>query len=462
MKNNKCPRVAIAGLSGDSGKTFLTCGLAAAARQRGLKVAAFKKGPDYIDSAWLRIASGNEARNLDTFMMSHETIEKSFVKHSADAGISILEGNRGLFDGFDEKGSHSTAELAKLLNIPLILIFSIKKMTRTSAAIILGCKELDKKLNIAGVVLNRVAGKRHLKVAKNAIENETGIPVLGAIPNLGSADLFPSRHLGLITPGEYEAAEKSVEMVRSAIEGHIDISGIIEIANKAPDISCNLNDKLIEIKGGKLRIAYFRDKAFSFYYPENLEALENRGAELIPVSSISDKQLPDIDGLYIGGGFPESNIEEIVQNRELMASVKNAAENGLPIYAECGGLIYLCDSIEMDANSYPLAGIFSAKMKMFEKPQGHGYATAAVETENPFYRKGLQLSGHEFHYSKIITEAEKQNYCLKMTRGKGASGNMDGLIYKNVFAAYLHIHANSGNDWADGFINCALKYKKTK
>ena len=463
MKENNCPRIVIAGLSGDSGKTFVSCGITAALNKRGLKTAGFKKGPDYIDAAWLKIASGNKARNLDTYLMDKNTVISSFTKHSAGFDISVIEGNRGLFDGFDIKGSHSTAELAKLLNAPVILTFSIKKMTRTAAAIVNGCKTLDKELNIAGIILNMVAGKRHLKIAKEAIGQETGIPVIGAIPKLSGSELFPSRHLGLITPGEYKPAADSIERVRVAAEEYIDIGKVIEIANCTESLPLANGFEMPQKSAGKIKIGYFRDKAFSFYYPDNLEALENSGAELIPVSSFEDKKLPDIDGLYIGGGFPETNIESICNNRDLMASVKEKAEEGLPVYAECGGLMYLCESILIDGYEYPLAGVFPVCLKMDNKPKGHGYTEILICRENPVFKKGALLKGHEFHYSYFDSVKGEMNFCMKMKRGKGALDKKDGLFKKNVVASYMHLHALSSTDWTKGFINCINRYKdKTK
>ncbi|MDQ1265735.1 MAG: cobyrinic acid a,c-diamide synthase [Bacteroidota bacterium] len=445
------PRVTIAGLSGDSGKTFLTCGILSVLKAKGYSLAVFKKGPDYIDPAWLKIASETETRNLDTFLMGNDNILNSFTKNASGKDISVIEGNRGLFDGFDIQGSHSTAELAKLLKSPLILILNITKLTRTAAALVLGCKVLDKDLNIAGIILNHVAGKRHERTAKDAIENETGIPVIGSIPKLGAKDILPSRHLGLITPGEYSSAEKAIGIVKSAINDYVEIDKIIEIAISAPELQYQ---QLIEknIIKKNVKIGYFCDKIFSFYYPENLEALESKGAELLKISSIEDSCLPELDCLYIGGGFPESNIEELVNNRLLMQSVKYAAVNGLPIYAECGGLIYLCDSIEIDNNEYPLAGVFPLKIKMNQRPQGHGYCEAFVARANPFYKVGAFLKGHEFHYSRIIENDNKFDTCLDITRGTGAINGRDGLIYKNVFASYLHLHALGCPDWAEGMI----------
>ncbi|MCL5991596.1 MAG: hydrogenobyrinic acid a,c-diamide synthase (glutamine-hydrolyzing) [Bacteroidetes bacterium] len=467
------PSIIIAGTGGDSGKTFVSCGIIAELKRIGLKQSIFKKGPDYIDPAWLMLSSGNVVRNLDTYLMGNENVIKSFLIHSKSSDISVIEGNRGLYDGFDTSGTHSTAELAKLLKVPVILVLNVTKMTRTASAIVLGCKTLDKDIAIRAVILNQVGGKRHEKIIRDSIENDTGIPVIGAIPRLKNADILPSRHLGLITPREYSSAYESIEMIRKVVSEHVDIDKLIEIAKSAQSINFELPSEKIKSDGKGLRLGYFNDKVFSFYYPENLEALKMRGAELIGISSIQDSRLPEIDGLYIGGGFPESNVEELVNNHSLMKDVKEKAEKGIPIYAECGGLIYLAESIEFNGTNYPMAGVFPIKIKMEKEPQGHGYMIVNVDSQNPFFDIGTEIKGHEFHYSHVFTQLPTLNTqhptlntqhptlntqhpnmqtCLTVHRGKGTIDGRDGLIYKNVFASYLHIHSLGCPQWVDGII----------
>ena len=468
MLSNSNPRIVISGLSGDSGKTMVSCGLLAYLKQQGMSVSGFKKGPDYIDSAWLSLASGKPARNLDTYLMGFPIAKKSFLKNAVNNEINIIEGNRGLFDGADNQGTHSTAELAKLLRAPVIIVQNISKVTRTAAASILGSIKLDPELNIAGVILNNVAGERHGKIAKDAIEDITGIPVIGTIPKLPENYILPSRHLGLITPDEFEQKSVILDDLRKVIEEYVDIPQILEIAGSAPlleDEEPETYRDEFHLDKEKVKIGFFKDQAFSFYYPENLENLTAAGAELIPISAIHNNDLEHLDTLYIGGGFPETNLINLTLNHELIVSLKQLAEDGLPIYAECGGLMYLAEEIEWKGRKYELSGILPIKIKMHDKPQGHGYCEATVDEDNPFYEKGTFIKGHEFHYSKIYEYDSELKSSLAISRGVGCFEKRDGLTYKNVFACYIHTHALSTPEWVKGMMACARNYqdlKKTK
>lgn len=468
MDGNNYPRIIISGLSGDSGKTIVSCGLITSFRSKGLNVTGFKKGPDYIDAAWLNLASGKPARNLDSFMMGFPVIKNSFLKNADKNGINIIEGNRGLFDGVDGKGTHSTAELARLLQSPVIIVQDISKVTRTAAASILGCLKLDPEIKIKGVILNRSAGDRHIKIVKEAIEGETGVPVLGAIPKLPDKFILPSRHLGLIMPEELDGKTGILNEIKNIIEENVDVSKIYSIIQTASpieykpesigEVSCSHTDKVV--------IGYFKDNSFSFYYPENLELLEEAGAELIPLSSIDKidteflRKLKSLDTLYIGGGFPEINMKGLSANTELLLTLKKLVEEGLPVYAECGGLMYLAQKIKWKENEYHLAGILPIEIQMYNKPQGHGYAEAIVDQENPFFEKGILIKGHEFHYSQIYEYDPDIRSSLSVIRGKGSINTRDGLQYKNVFASYIHIHALATPEWVDGMIKCAKQYNK--
>ena len=469
MNRNNYPRIVISGLSGDSGKTVITCGLLSCFRDKGIDVNGFKKGPDYIDAAWLSLASGKPARNLDTYMMGFNQVKKSFLKNADKNDINIIEGNRGLFDGVDSKGTHSTAELAKLLKSPVIIIQNISKVTRTAAAFIKGCMTMDPELNIAGVILNQIAGKRHSSVAQTAIEEETGIPVLGTIPKLSEKYILPSRHLGLIMPEEFEQKNIILQNLTNILEENVDVSKIMDIANDAPKLDNSefeYSERVQKVDSYKVRIGYFRDKSFSFYYPENLEMLSEAGADLIPISPTdkteSTQALEDIDALYIGGGFPETNLAELVSNNETINEIKRLAEAGLPIYAECGGLMYLAKKISWKGNEFKLAGVLPIEIQMLNKPQGHGYCKAVVDKENSFYKIGTIIKGHEFHYSKINSYEPGIETALSVSRGTGCFDNRDGINYKNVFAGYIHIHALATPEWAEGMINSAKNYKNIK
>ncbi|MCP4724059.1 MAG: hydrogenobyrinic acid a,c-diamide synthase (glutamine-hydrolyzing) [bacterium] len=452
------PRITIAGMAGDSGKTLVTTSILSELLRRHKKTAAFKKGPDFIDAAWLSLASRTVARNLDTFIMGPEYVLSSFISNAVTDGFNIIEGNRGLFDG-TETGENSTAELAKLLKSPVVLICSPVKVTRTAAALIMGCKLFDKDVNIAGIILNRIAGKRHESVVKRAIEETCGIPVIGAIPKFGQDAVLPDRHLGLVTPEEMDKSSEKIDTLADICRDHIDIDELMRISSDVPKLepaSCEEKSKNIP---SIVKIGYFCDSAFTFYYPENLEALRKKGAELIKVSAINDTSLPDIDALYIGGGFPETHMIEIEKNSALRNSVKNAAESGMPVYAECGGLIYLSRSIRWKGRKHSMADVFPVHMEMHDKPQGHGYSIIEVDNDNPFFPKGIVYKGHEFHYSSIIQEHENIETAFSVKRGTGCFNKRDGLIYKNVLAGYTHLHESGAAGWSDAMVDAARKFK---
>jgi cobyrinic acid a,c-diamide synthase len=300
------PRVVVAGLAGDAGKTLVSIGLARALRRRGLRVAPFKKGPDYIDPAWLACAAGQGARNLDTFLMSPEAITQS-LEDASGADIAVIEGNRGLFDGVDADGTHSTAELAKLLKAPVILVIDVSKSTRTVAALVLGCLALDPQLPLAGIILNRVGSKRQERIIREAIARVSRVPVLGAVPRL-PLDHLPSRHLGLLMPGERSDCEPTLDALANAIESAVDVEAIHCLADAAPRLPTRAPATHVQpgIRPG-VRIGVLRDEAFCFYYRENLAALEAEGAELVFISPLRDRALPAINALYAGGGYPEEH-----------------------------------------------------------------------------------------------------------------------------------------------------------
>ncbi len=463
MYHGNYPRIVIAGLSGDSGKTLVSCGLLGCFRERDLDVSAFKKGPDYIDPAWLSLASGKPARNLDTFLMGFDAAKESFIRRASRDGISVVEGNRGLFDGVDSVGTHSTAELAKLLEAPVILVISISKVTRTAAAMVLGCRNIDPSVKIAGVILNNAANPRHAAVAKDAIESVTGVRVFGAIPKLPEGSALPTRHLGLIMPGEYRMSLSFLQDARRIIGDNVDVPGIEDASFSATPLEQReaSNDQAIVREPGvqRVRIAYFKDESFSFYYPENLEALDAAGATLIPIAPSREVLSDDVDALYIGGGFPELNLNELVLNREMLERVRQRAESGLPIYAECGGLMYLAKSVEWNGKAFQMSGILPITVSVSGKPQGHGYCEASVDCVNPFFSQGSVLKGHEFHYSRIAAHEPGLKTSLRLTRGVGCYDKRDGVTYRNVFASYMHLHATSCPEWASGMIDCARKYR---
>ncbi|HOP07638.1 MAG TPA: hydrogenobyrinic acid a,c-diamide synthase (glutamine-hydrolyzing) [candidate division Zixibacteria bacterium] len=456
------PRLLIAGLSGDSGKTLSSLSVITALRRQGRSVAPFKKGPDFIDAAWLGEVAQNVCRNLDTFMVESAEVLSRFTRHALGAEVAVVEGNRGLFDGMDDEGTHSSASLARLLGTPVILTVDTTKTTRTVAAMIKGCQQFEPDLNIAGVILNRVAGPRHEAVVRKAVETYCGIPVVGVFPKLGeAAEVIPGRHLGLVTPAEFGNRDRLHDILADLADKYLDLDRIWRIAQSAPELKESLT-RTIDKKTEKVTIGYFADSVFTFYYPENLEALVEHGARLLPLSSLETSELPDeIDALYIGGGFPETQAERLTANRSLMKSVKNAAADGLPIYAECGGLIYLCRNLTVGDATYAMAGVFDLDLTLSRRPVGHGYVQMEVTDENPFLPRGLSFRGHEFHYSGP-KDSLQQSTALKVIRGVGLNRAVDGLRVDNVLACYTHLHADGVPEWADGMVKAAVDYRSAR
>jgi len=502
------PRLIIAALRGGSGKTILSIGVVAALNQRGKSVAAFKKGPDYIDAGWLALAARRPCYNLDSFLLSQSDNLQSFLSHSVGCDISIIEGNRGLYDGIDLQGSTSTAELAKLIRCPVVLCVDCTKITRTMAAVVAGCCQFDPDVMISGVILNRVANPRHEKKLRDSIEHYCGVPVIGAIPRLGE-QYFPERHLGLVPTPEHDWAGNSIQAITRVAEQHLDLDALLAIAQKAPALAtaAGIRNAETEVSGQKpeagmrnaqievqqpairnqepgtgnrrpepgiqlpvsgigqpaARIGVIKDSAFQFYYPENIDALVAGGAEIVYLSPLTDQKLPRLDALYIGGGFPETHAEQLSVNRPFNAQLKALAEDGFPIYAECGGLMYLGEQLVLENKSYPMVGILPVSFDFYKRPQGHGYTIVKVEGQNPYYEVGTEIKGHEFHYSRVSQrDGQKSDLVFRMQRGAGIEGDRDGILYKNVLATYTHVHALGTPQWAPALIRNAIQFKKDR
>jgi cobyrinic acid a,c-diamide synthase len=452
--------IVVAGLSGGSGKSVVAVGLVAAYTGQGRSIVPFKKGPDYIDAGWLQLAAGRPCYNLDPYLMDREIISNSFMVHASNADLIIIEGNRGLFDGVNIEGAYSTAELAVHLQLPVLLVVDCTKMTRTVAAVVLGCQKLDPRVMIRGVVLNRLGTARHETIVRQAVEHYTGVSVVGAVPR-SRTDIFPQRHLGVTPYQEHETADQAVRMLADMAAEYLDLQKIESLMAdiQLPAVPEKQRGKNISVS--RVRIGILKDAAFQFYYPENLEALLNEGAELVEINAMTAEKLPDLDALYIGGGFPETGARRLADNKAFRHSVKQAAESGLPIYAECGGLIYLGESIRLDGEEYPLAGVFPVRFGLQGKPQAHGYTELSVNGSNPFYGKGEKIRGHEFRYSTVLSwQGSPPELVFDMQRGIGFMEGRDGLVYRNVLALYTHIHALSTPQWAGNFVARAAEFKK--
>ena len=455
------PRILIAGLSGGSGKTLVSLGILAAWRKQGLSVAPFKKGPDFIDASWLSMAAERPCRNLDLFLMSPPTIEQSFVDACGHADRALIEGNRGLFDGVDAQGTYSTAGLAKLLGAPVVLVVDCTKSTCTVAAAVLGCQHFDPQVPIRGVILNRTAGARHVSVLREAIEQHCGLPVLGALARV-SGQLFPERHLGLVPPQEHEQLPEAIRQAGDLAEQYLDLEAIGDLARQAPAIeregrhlpaANNPNPESV-------RIGVFRDAAFQFYYPENLEALQREGASLVEISPLRDPELGEVDALYIGGGFPEMLAPALSQNTVFLDSLRRSIDQGLPVYAECGGAVFLGEKLLFDRKEYAMAGALPVVFAFGPKPQGHGYAVLETVENNPFFPIGSTLRGHEFHYTYMQSStSEDLKFAFRVQRGYGFGGERDGLCRHNVLASYTHLHALGAESWAPAIVRAAARFR---
>jgi cobyrinic acid a,c-diamide synthase len=460
------PRIIIAALKGGSGKTILSVGLTSAWKRIGRRVAPFKKGPDFIDAGWLAFAAGQPCYNLDPFLMNPQQIVTSMLRNSAGADVSVIEGNRGLFDGLDLDGCCSTGELGKIIKSPVILIVDVTMATRTVAALVMGCQKFDPELRIGGVILNRVAGLRQETLTRNAVERYCGLPVVGAIPKL-KQNIFPERHMGLVPHLESDYAEKAVAWARGIAEKHLDLKTLWTLAHEAPPLGDFPEGRKEE--GAPLlpeplpRIGVIRDKSFWFYYPENLDHLERLGARLIEINSLADRELPNINALYIGGGFPETQAQALADNVAFRTALKQRIEEGLPVYAECGGLMVLGRNLVVDGNEFPMVGALPLSLILEKKPQGHGYTILEVTDRNPYYPLGEILKGHEFHYSKaVLHPSDDTRTVFKVLRGEGIDGRKDGLCRKNVLATYTHTHAGGNPEWAGRILNVAAATMKNK
>lgn len=459
------PRLVIAAPQGRSGKTTVTLGICAALAARGLAVQPFKKGPDYIDPSWLSEAAGRPCRSLDPFFLaSPGALEEAFVRGAALADLSILEGNHGLYDSQDPEGKGSTASVARLLGAPILLVVNAARMSRSAAAMVHGYQIFEAGTHIAGVILNNVAGSqrgtgRHEAKLRQAIESYCQIPVIGALPRDETLSI-PDRHLGLVPRGESEASIPAIEACRRAAEEFIDLDSVVSLANSAPPVDAHIgcaSETGLPETGSSVVIGVIRDRVFSFYYPENFEALQEAGARLVFIDSLHDAQLPRIDALYIGGGFPEIFMEELSANREMLRSIRAAIEQGLPVYAECGGLMYLSRKIHWDGRSAEMVGALPCTVEMTTHPQGHGYVLAETLPGNPFFQPGCSLRGHEFHHSRLVNMDGDLPTAYQLLRGNGFGNQRDGVVYGSVLASYTHLHAGGSPEWAPSLVGAARR-----
>ena len=350
-----------------------------------------------------------------------------------------------MFDGYDEAGSGSTAEVARWLKAPIVLVLNCSRMARSAGAMVLGYQTYEPGTPLAGVILNNVAGSRHESKLRRSIEQATGLPVLGAMPRQSQLEI-PDRHLGLLPQHEEATLSLRLGEIRQAVETCLDLDAILNIARQAPLL--NIPPAPEERPDQtEITLGVIRDRAFSFYYPENLEALHDQGANLVELDALTDDHLPTLNGLYIGGGFPEVFAAELEKNTPFRQALAREIEAGLPVYAECGGLMYLGKNIHWQGKSYAMVGALPVEVEVEDRPQGHGYVEATVESDNPFFELGSSLRGHEFHHSKIFSSLDGLTTAYSLQRGTGLGQHRDGLCYRNVLAGYTHLHVGGAPDW---------------
>jgi cobyrinic acid a,c-diamide synthase len=439
-----------------SGKTTLSVGICAALSQRGLAVQPFKKGPDYIDPMWLGMASGRSCFNLDPYLMTREDIVSRFQRASDGADLSLVEGNKGLYDGLALDGSNSNAALAHMLGLPVVLVVDARGMTRGIAPLILGYQAFDRDIRIAGVILNNLGGSRHEAKLRAVIEHYTDVPVLGAVEHDARLQLV-ERHLGLVPSNEAADARRRIEAIGTAIAGQVDLQALVDAAASAPVWSSNqsafVNCRLMST--GSVRIGLARDRAFGFYYPDDLEALAAAGAQIVPVDTLRDSRLPQVDGLVIGGGFPEMFMKELEANASLRGEIRAAAGRGMPIYAECGGLMYLARSITWRGEKRAMAGVIPGDVLMHDRPVGRGYVQLREAPDHPWPQlsdgPAAGVRGHEFHYSSLENLDPDVKFAYDVERGHGVDGRRDGIVCRNVLASYAHLRSVAGTDWPARF-----------
>lgn len=452
----KIPRIVVAATQSSSGKTTIVTGLLAELRARGLKVQSFKVGPDYIDPGYHKLASGRAAHNLDTWLVPNDKLPQIFTAEAMGADIAVIEGVMGLYDG-GRGGISSTAEIAKLLDAPVLLVIDCKSMGASAAAIAKGFRDYDKDVKLAGVILNKLGSSTHEEMIKQAM-HKINMPVYGGLRR-NDEIATPERHLGLL-PVE-ENSQPFIEKMRSLVSDSVDVDGILALANRAAAIKSVNSDIFSKAKEIKCTIGIAKDEAFSFYYATSLAVLENLGAKLVPFSPLHDKELPPVDGIIIGGGFPEMFAEGLAANVALRQSLKRAAKNNMPIYAECGGYMYLMQSIvDFSSQEYEMAGIFDGQAQMTKKLQMVGYVEAELATDSVIGKKGTKLHGHEFHFSTDDPSIKNRPFCF--TKLRNNAKYLAGQAKYKTIGSYLHLHFAGANSVAANFIKSCLDYKMTK
>lgn len=435
-------RIILAGTGSAVGKTTISTGIMKALSEK-YNVQPFKVGPDYIDPSYHTLATGNTSRNLDSFFMSQSQIRDSYNKAMENKDLAIIEGVRGLYEGIDSINDiGSTASVAKALDAPVILIINSRSLVKSAAALVLGFKELDKEVNIAGVILNKVKNKNHYLKTKRSIEEITNVEVIGGIERNDKITI-DQRHLGLVPAVERENSINHINNWSEVIKQSIDLDRLVEIMKEAPKINSNLEPIWNKLNKEKVKIGVAYDEVFNFYYKENIESLEANRAKIEYFSPLKDESIPDVDGIYIGGGYPELFSKELSNNKTMLKDIKDFHLADRPIFAECGGLMYLMNSIHDDK----MSGIYPYKSILTDRVQALKYTITEVQEDNIISKKGEVINGHEFHYSKVLVDNLQNKLAFKITRGKGSYNNQDGFMSRNTLASYVHTHVAAMPDF---------------
>lgn len=456
----KLSRFVIAGTQSGVGKTTISTGLMRALVLRNKDVQPYKVGPDYIDPAFHSFVTRNKSRNLDSWMLDEETIKELFAKNSSGRGISVIEGVMGLFDGFGiEKDMGSTAHVAKILKAPVILVIDGRGMSSSAAAQVLGYKMYDPELDLKGVIVNNISGEKHYELIKTVVERDTGIKCFGYLKKNSNIKL-ESRHLGLVPSVEIEGLERRLNELAEMVESTIDIDGILQLADEAEILDTKPAEDIKHEKVVNIGVAL--DKAFNFYYQDNLDLLESLGANLVYFSPLYDKKLPEnLHGLYIGGGFPEIFPKELEENKEIRGEIRKKSLDGISIYAECGGLMYLTKSIsDFQGNKFEMVGVFDREASMTKRLQRFGYVYVNINKPCAISQGDEVVKAHEFHRS-TLNEVSVEDYAYKVDKIRGNRLQKSwecGLIKRNTLGAYAHIHFHSNKALAENFINNCRRY----
>lgn len=469
MKN--LPRLVIAGTHSGAGKTTLSTAIMAALNRAGYRVQPYKTGPDYIDPGYHTAATGRISRNLDSFFLGEDGVREMFFRSAAEADLSIIEGVMGLYDGLGATDWGSTAHVAKIIKAPVLLVVDARSMARSAAAMVLGYKMLDRDVNLCGVILNRVGSRRHYLLLKESIENLAGLPVMGYVSRQAGLSL-PERHLGLLPSSEKEGLSEHLELLASQVTEGIDLDLLAGVARQAesfhiPDFSMSESKAFPQKQADFIaRIGIVKDEAFTFYYQDGLDILQAMGAELVTCSVLHDASLPtDLDGIYIGGGFPEMFLERLSQNHGFREDIRRAHELDMPIYAECGGLMYLTRSIiDFSGREYPMVGLVPGKCRMEKRRAALGYVYADVIKENIIAPAGTRLRGHEFHYSTLLMEDESHGEACQayVISKQGENGRPEGYARGNLLASYLHLHFAGCPQAARSFVEACARFRECR